>query len=73
VSADPAKSLKTGAEAPVLSLDDLILAAREDFWVFIELMFHVLHPGQRLTYAPYLEVMASASPTRRTSRSWRKC
>jgi len=42
------------------SLDDLILLARRDFWCFIELVFPVLHPGIRLDYAPYLEVLAQA-------------
>ena len=33
--------------------------AREDFWCFVELTFKVLHPGQPLIYAEYLEVMAT--------------
>ena len=33
--------------------------ARVDFWCFVELMFPVLYPGQKLVYAPYLEVIAT--------------
>ena len=40
-------------------LPALINAARMDFWVFVELMFDILHPGQALKYASYLELLAS--------------
>ena len=34
--------------------------ARADFWCFVELMFDVLYPGQKLVYAGYLELIATA-------------
>ena len=37
----------------------LIMAARADFWCFVELMFGVLYPDQRLIYAEYLELIAT--------------
>jgi hypothetical protein len=37
----------------------LIMAARADFWCFVELMFPVLHPGQKLIFAPYLGYIAT--------------
>ena len=37
----------------------LVAFARADFWCFTELAFSVLHPAQKLIYAPYLEVIAS--------------
>jgi predicted phage terminase large subunit-like protein len=37
----------------------LVMFARVDFWCFVELMFPVLYPGQKLVYAPYLEVIAT--------------
>ena len=46
-------------QAPALTNDELIQLARVDFWVFVELAFPVLHPGQQLIFAPYLEVLAS--------------
>lgn len=42
-----------------LGPEDLILLARADFWCFIELTFDVLHPGQKLVFAEYLELLAS--------------
>jgi len=45
--------------APALTSDELIQLARVDFWVFVELAFSVLHPGQKLIFASYLEVLAS--------------
>ena len=33
--------------------------ARVDFWCFVELMFAVLYPGQKLVYAGYLELIAT--------------
>jgi predicted phage terminase large subunit-like protein len=37
----------------------LVQLARADFWCFVELMFSVLHAGQELIYAPYLELIAN--------------
>jgi predicted phage terminase large subunit-like protein len=37
----------------------LIALARADFWCFVELMFPVLYPAQKLVYAPYLELIAT--------------
>lgn len=37
---------------------DLVAAARKDFWVFVELVFPVLHGGKGLVYAPYMDVLA---------------
>jgi phage terminase large subunit-like protein len=37
----------------------LLTFARADFWCFVELMFPVLYPGQKLVYAPYLELIAT--------------
>jgi predicted phage terminase large subunit-like protein len=37
---------------------ELICCARLDFWCFVELVFHVLHPGNQLVFAEYLEVLA---------------
>ncbi len=42
------------------SLEELIPLARVDFWCFVELSFPVLHPGQRIDFAPYLEVLAQS-------------
>ena len=45
-----------------LSADEfqaLIAFARADFWCFVELMFPVLYPGQKLIYASYLELIAT--------------
>jgi predicted phage terminase large subunit-like protein len=33
---------------------NLLTLARRDFWAFVEFLFPVLHPGQRLEYADYL-------------------
>ena len=49
---------------------ELICCARLDFWCFVELAFHVLHPGNKLVFAEYLEVlswllMSAASRKRR--------
>jgi predicted phage terminase large subunit-like protein len=46
------------SDAKCLSYSDLILPARVDFWIFVELVFGILHPGQQLVFAPYLEVLA---------------
>ncbi len=37
--------------------DDLIAAARLDFGCFFELAFKVLHPGKKLIYAQYLDLL----------------
>jgi hypothetical protein len=37
----------------------LVTFARIDFWCFVELMFGVLYPGQKLVYAAYLELIAA--------------
>lgn len=44
---------------PSLPENDLIALARTDFWVFVELVFHVLHPSDKLVFAPYLTVIAA--------------
>ena len=36
---------------------DLVAAARIDFGSFVELMFPVLHPGEKLDHAPYLDLI----------------
>jgi len=52
----------------------LIMAARADFWCFVELMFPVLHPGQKLIFAPYLGYIATSlmrvEPTRAEAKSF---
>jgi hypothetical protein len=37
----------------------LVTFAHVDFWCFVELMFAVLYPGQKLVYAGYLELIAT--------------
>jgi len=37
----------------------LVAFARADFWCFVELMFRALYPGQKLDFAPYLELIAT--------------
>ena len=44
--------------SPDLSQQDLIALARLNFWVFVELVFPVLHPGQKLVYADYMDLVA---------------
>jgi predicted phage terminase large subunit-like protein len=46
-------------QASALTDDELIQLARVDFRVFFELAFPVLHPGQNLIFAPYLEALAA--------------
>ena len=48
---------KTDAPIKGFSHDDLINLARKDFYVFIQLMFPVLHPGTRLVQATYIELI----------------
>jgi hypothetical protein len=53
---------KLAVSAAPSSSDDweaLVTLARADFWCFVELMFQVLYPGQKLIYAPYLELIAT--------------
>ncbi len=45
-------------KSPAQMLDGLIAFARADFMCFVELAFGVLHPGKKLIYADYLQVMA---------------
>lgn len=40
-----------------LSQDDLIKLARKDLYVFLQVMFPVLHPGTPLIDAPYIELI----------------
>lgn len=47
------------SEASVGLPDALVVLARADFWCFVELMFPVLHPGEPLVFAPYLEYIAT--------------
>ena len=59
--APPAQARRLAAPAS-LNLDQaqvLLGLARADFWCFVELMFPVLYPGQKLVYAPYLEMIAT--------------
>ena len=55
----PASTSPQTTMAGSLGPEDLILLARADFWCFIELTFDVLHPGQKLVFAEYLELLAS--------------
>ena len=43
----------------LLQFEALATFARVDFWCFVELMFSVLYPGQKLVYADYLQVIAT--------------
>ena len=43
----------------LFQFEALTTFARLDFWCFVELMFPVLHPGQELVYAGYLELIAT--------------
>jgi len=46
-------------KADKLQFEALVTFARADFWCFVELMFEVLYPGQKLVYAGYLELIAT--------------
>ena len=48
------------ASLEVAQREALVAFARADFWCFVELMFSVLYPGEKLVYAPYLELIATA-------------
>lgn len=61
--ADEEQPIKIG-----LTGSELLAMARADFWCFIELTFPVLHPGQQLDYAPYLELLATVLMTHSTKR-----
>ena len=60
--ADPFSASTEGAvrrSIDVLQSEALTAFARRDLWCFVELMFPVLYPGQKLVYAGYLEVIAT--------------
>ena len=44
-------------DAGPLSQDDFIKLARKDLYVFLQLMFPILHPGTPLIEAPYIELI----------------
>jgi predicted phage terminase large subunit-like protein len=46
-------------KADLLQSAALATFARVDFWCFVELMFPILYPGQKLVYAGYLELIAT--------------
>lgn len=46
-------------ERPELSIEDLLPAARRDFGIFVELAFPVLHGGQALVHADYLDLVVA--------------
>ena len=46
-------------KADMLKFEALATFARADFWCFVELMFDVLYPGQKLVYAGYLQLIAT--------------
>jgi hypothetical protein len=61
---DPPPAPAEGGERRSIKTDLLQSAAlatfaRVDFWCFVELMFPVLYPGQKLVYAGYLELIAT--------------
>lgn len=51
------KRFKKSKACEELSPDDLIVLAKKDFLVFVELMFPILHPGIELVHAPYIELI----------------
>ena len=53
------KSSTAVASLDVAQREAFIAFARPDFWCFVELTLLVLYPGQKLVYAPYLELIAS--------------
>ncbi len=66
--------------ADELQFEALATFVRADFWCFVELMFAVLYPGQKLVYAGYLELIATVlmrscshvlDADRGTSARWR--
>ena len=60
--ADPFSASTEGGvrrSTDVLQSEALTAFARRDLWCFVELMFPVLYPGQKLDYAGYLEVIAT--------------
>ena len=66
--------------ADELQFEALATFVRADFWCFVELMFAVLYPGQKLVYAGYLKLIATVlmrscshvlDADRGTSARWR--
>ena len=53
-----APSIDRGRRDP--KLDDLIVLARVDFLVFVLMMFPVLHDGQQMVHAPYIDIIVQA-------------
>ena len=47
------------AEPLVFTPAELIALAREDFEIFVELMFPGLHGGERLKHAPYVDYVCA--------------
>ena len=58
-AAAPQREARRAIEVDKAQAEALLLFARADFWCFVELMFPVLYPGQKLIYAPYLELIAT--------------
>jgi hypothetical protein len=58
------------ARADRAEFEALATFARRDFWCFVELMFPILYPGQKLVYAGYLELIATLL-MRFAERKWR--
>jgi len=56
IALSASKEMANASQAQML--DGLITLARADFMCFVELAFGVLHPGKKLIYADYLQVMA---------------
>ncbi len=50
---------QVAVDAFARQFEALVTLARADFWCFVELIFPVLYPGQKLIYAPYLELIAT--------------
>jgi hypothetical protein len=64
IRGEPPSSSGRGEGQPVPRADRaefeaLATFARRDFWCFVELMFPILYPGQKLVYAGYLELIAT--------------
>jgi hypothetical protein len=55
----PRKPKRAGRSTSIGRWEALLAFARVDFWCFVELMFPVLYPGQKLIYATYLELIAT--------------
>src|SRR5271163_2764967 len=50
---------RLAGQADMDQFEAFVTFARVDFWCFVELMFSVLYPGQKLVYAAYLELIAT--------------